>query len=236
MGGSNANLLEDIRTSKKNLTLSSEAITTAHAAFTIHYNSFLILAEKLEGEFKELEVREGAVDKREKDVKAQEDQLQEREQKCTEREHKVVVREGAVTTKEERWTATEKKMQENTNKLPSVIQFNVCMCNLFLDHKLPSTTPPLAPSPSILSSSFSSFSTGGARFTVSKDKLLQTQGSLFQQMITSNHSQQLPSGEYVNLIILTLLSHTFPLHSLHAILSPFFSNASSLNHLIQNIH
>ena len=32
---------------------------------------------------------------------------------------------------------------------------------------------------------------------VSKEKLLQHKGSLFEQMIVSNHPQQLPSGEYV---------------------------------------
>ena len=77
-------------------------------------------------------MREEAIEKKEKDIKVQEEQLQQREKKCTEKEQNVMVREGAVSTKEEKWVATEKRMQENSSKLPSVIQFNVGMCLLFL--------------------------------------------------------------------------------------------------------
>ena len=51
---------------------------------------------------------------------------------------------------------------------------------------------------SLLFFSFLFFSTGGTKFSVSKEKLLQHKGSLFAEMIVSNHSQQLPSGEYVS--------------------------------------
>ena len=60
-------------------------------------------------------------------LKVQEEQLQQREKKCNEKEQNMMVREGAVTTKEEKWAAIEKRMQENSSKLPSVIQFNICM-------------------------------------------------------------------------------------------------------------
>ena len=76
------------------------------------------------------------MEEKENKVKVQEEQLQQREKKCNEREQNVMVREGAVSTKEEKWAATEKRMQENSSKLPSVIQFNVGMCLSLSSHIL----------------------------------------------------------------------------------------------------
>ena len=127
MGVNNANLLEDIRTTKKNLSLSSEAINQAHTAFTNHYNTFLTLAEQLEAKFKELEVREASVEKREGDVKLREQSVEDREKKCTEREKKVEADCKEVVAKVEKWNETEKRMQQNAAKLPSVIRIDVSM-------------------------------------------------------------------------------------------------------------
>jgi hypothetical protein len=183
MGGNNANLLESIRTTKKNLIASSEAITVAHASFTTQYNTFLTLAEQLESKFQELEVREGAVKIIANEVGDKDQQLKERERECTEREQKVQVREREVETKEAKWNETEKRMQQNAAKLPNVIQINVGMFLFFVLYL------------------FSTKYIGGQRFSISKEKLLQHKGSLFEQMIVSDHSQQLQAtGEYVSLL------------------------------------
>ena len=128
MGVNNTNLLEDIRATKKNLTLSSEAINQAHTTFTNHYNIFLTLAEQLEVKFKELETRELVVEKREGDLKVREQQVEYREKKCIEREQKVEVDCKEVSAKIEMWNETEKRMQQNAAKLPSIIRIDVCMC------------------------------------------------------------------------------------------------------------
>ena len=128
MGVNNASLLEEIRTTKKNLTLSSEAINKVHKSFTDHYNTFLALAEQLEGKFKELEVREVSVEKREGDVKAKEQQVKEREKKCIEREQKMETSNKKALANIEKWNEIEKRMQQNASKLPSMIQIDVGMC------------------------------------------------------------------------------------------------------------
>ena len=143
MGVNNANLLESIRVTKRNITLSSEAITTAQTAFTTHYNESMVLAEQLEVKFNELEVREGAVEIKEKQMKAQGDQLQAREQKCIEREQNIEKREKEVPIQEERWREIEKRMQTNAAKLPQVIHMNVSMYILpnFLTFPVSSPSP-----------------------------------------------------------------------------------------------
>jgi len=159
MGGNNANLLEEIRTTKKNLSLSSEAILTAHTNFTNQYNTFLSLAEQLENKFKELEGREDAALKKENETSGKAQQLEEREKKCVEKEKELEAREQKVKVNEERWTETENRMQQNAAKLPNVIQISVC----------------------------------GTKFAIAKENLLKHKRSLFEQMILTDHSQQIPS-------------------------------------------
>jgi hypothetical protein len=157
----NINLFDDILTTQKHLSSTSDVIVTAHATFTNHYNSFVSLAEQLQAKVKELAEREGIVEKREREVAEKAQQLQEKENNFTEREKKLVEKERELATKEERWGETEKRMQQNAAKLPSVIKLNV----------------------------------SGQSFAVMKEKLLQHKGSLFEQMIVSDHSQQIPTGE-----------------------------------------
>jgi uncharacterized protein (DUF3084 family) len=114
MGENNANLLEDIKATNKNLTLDHEAISKAHNSFASHYNEFLTLAERLENKFKELEARENAVEKREKEVNNKEQQLQERERKC-----------GEIEKKIEKWSQMEIQMQHNAAKVPNIIKLNI---------------------------------------------------------------------------------------------------------------
>ena len=69
------------------------------------------------------------------------------------------------------------------------------------------------------------FFSGGTKFSVSKEKLLQHKGSLFEQMIVSNHPQQLSSGEYVLISPCALLftpATCFPLPFSHAQHRMFF--------------
>jgi hypothetical protein len=185
MGVNNTNLLEDIRATKKNLTLSSEAINQAHTAFTNHYNTFLTLAEQLEAKFKELETREVAVEKREGDVKVREQQVDDREKKCVEKEQKVAADCREVLVKIDLWNETEKRMQRNAAELPSVIRIDV----------------------------------SGKKFTATKEHLLKHKGSLFEQMIVSDHSQFMTStGEmfiardprYVRHVLNFILNDTLP--------------------------
>jgi len=158
MGGSTA-LLEEIRETKKNLSLSSKAILTAHTNFTNQYNTFLTLTEKLENEFTELEIKENDVKKRDDEVPRKTDQLVEREKKCVEKENELKEREKHVNTKEGNWAETEKSMAQNASKLPTVVHLNV----------------------------------SGTRFSVKKEALLRHEGSLLAQILTNNHSQQLPT-------------------------------------------
>jgi len=172
MGGNNANLLEEIKSTKKNISISSEAILTAISSFTNQYNNFLTLAEQLENNFKQIGVREVAVEQLALEMKRKTQQLEERERKCVERENELEVRDKIVSGREEKWIATERRMDQNAAKLPSIINLNV----------------------------------GGPRFSVPKENLVIYKGSLFEQMIVTNHSQQLPSGEYVFLDIFKYFS------------------------------
>ena len=79
MGGSNASLLEEIRTTKRDIIM-------AHSSFTHHFNTFLSLGEQLDIKCKVIEEREQEVEKREAKTKMQEQQLVEREQRCLRRE------------------------------------------------------------------------------------------------------------------------------------------------------
>ena len=231
MGGSNANLLEEVRATKRD-------ITTAHTTFITHFNTFLSLAEQLEVRLKEVEGRELEVEKKENKLKGADQQYEERERRSLGKEKEVEERERTVLEMETRWKETEKKMEANAAKLPTIIKLNISMTMtthsplhpslsylithlpcLSCHHTITVTPPsflltlsflsffylhpfflllPLPPSSSLLFSS-----PGGIQFALSKETLLQHKGSLFEQMIVSNHSQQLPSGEYV----------TIPLHS-----------------------
>ena len=120
MGGSNANLLEEVRATKRD-------ITTAHTTFTTHFNTFLALAEQLEVRLKELEGREGEVEKRENKLKGADQQYDERERNSLAREKKVEERERTVLEMEARWKETEKRMEANAAKLPTIIKLNISM-------------------------------------------------------------------------------------------------------------
>ena len=79
------------------------------------------------------------------------------------------------------------------------------------------------------------FSTGGTKFSVSKEKLLQHKGSLFEQMIVSNHPQQLSSGEYVLISPCALLftpATCFPLPFSHAQHRMFFERDPKCCHKV----
>ena len=120
MGGSNANLLEEVRATKRD-------ITTAHTTFTTHFNTFLSLAEQLEVRFKEVEGREVEVEKRENKLKGADQQYEERERNSLAREKEVKERERSVIEMETRWKETEKKMEANAAKLPTIIKLNISM-------------------------------------------------------------------------------------------------------------
>ena len=127
MGGNNASLLESIKTTKKSIVISSEAVITAHTTFNNNCNTFLALAEQLEDKLKEIEAREHGAERREKDIEDKYQQLHQRESTCNERERKIETREKEVVAKEEKWVEVEKKMKENANKLPNIIKVNVGM-------------------------------------------------------------------------------------------------------------
>ena len=120
MGGSNANLLEEVRATKRD-------ITTAHTTFTTHFNTFLSLAEQLEIRLKEVEGREVEVEKKENKLKGADQQYEERERKSHAREKEVEERERSVVEKETRWKETEKRMEANAAKLPTIIKLNISM-------------------------------------------------------------------------------------------------------------
>ena len=120
MGGSNANLLEEVRATKRD-------ITTAHATFTTHFNTFLSLAEQLEVRFKEVEGREAEVEKRENKLKDADQQYEQRERNSLAREKEVKERERLVIEMETRWKETEKRMEANAAKLPTIIKLSISM-------------------------------------------------------------------------------------------------------------
>ena len=132
MGGSNASLLEEIRRTKRE-------ITSAHATFTLHFNTFLALGEQLDIKCKEIEDREREVDRREARAEIEDQQLEEREKRCSGKVREVERREGEVKAKEDRWAEMESVMKANAVKLPTVIKLNVSM--------LPLSTPTLLPYP-----------------------------------------------------------------------------------------
>ena len=125
MGGSNANLLEEVRATKRD-------ITTAHTTFTTHFNTFLSLAEQIEIRLKEVEGREGEVEKRENKLKGADQQLEKRERNSLAREKKVEERERTVIEMEARWKETEYRMEANAAKLPTVIKLNISMTMITL--------------------------------------------------------------------------------------------------------
>ena len=120
MGGSNANLLEEVRATKRD-------ITTAHTTFTTHFNTFLSLAEQLEIRLKEVEGREVEVEKRENKLRGADQQYEERERRSLGKEKEVEEREKTVVEKETRWKETEKRMEANAAKLPTIIKLNISM-------------------------------------------------------------------------------------------------------------
>ena len=120
MGGSNANLLEEVRATKRD-------ITTVHATFTTHFNTFLSLAEQLEIRLKEVEGREAEVEERENKLKGADQQHEDRNNKILAREKEVEERERSVTEKEARWKEAEERMQANAAKLPTIIKLNISM-------------------------------------------------------------------------------------------------------------
>jgi uncharacterized protein (DUF3084 family) len=121
----NNSLNEEIAISKRNILSSSEAITTAHMAFSTHFTSFLSVADKIDQRLGELAAREVAIEKRENDVKVKEQAINEREQKCLEREKTAKLKEQELATKETKWVESEQRMLQNAAKLPSVVQLNV---------------------------------------------------------------------------------------------------------------
>jgi len=159
MGRNNAGLFEEIRSTKRNLNLLSQAILTALTTFTYQFNAFLILAEQMESDFKEMEVREAAMDQLVLEMKGKTHELEERERKYVVIEKELKMKHRIVKENKEKWTEIERGMKQNAAKLPTVVHLNV----------------------------------SGSRFSVSKEKLLQHKGSLFERMMMTNHSQQLPS-------------------------------------------
>ena len=125
MGGSNANLLEEVRATKRD-------ITTAHTTLTTHFNTFLSLAEQLDTKLKEVEGRECEVEKREKKLRGADQQYEEREKRSLGKEKEVEERERTVIEMETRWKETEKKMEANAAKLPSIIKLNISMLTINL--------------------------------------------------------------------------------------------------------
>ena len=119
-----ANLLEDIRTTKQNLAISSDAIATAQASFNTHYTTFLTLANQLEVKFKEIELRESAREDRENEATKK---LQERESKCEEKEQRIAMRKKEMSAHQQKWNEIEQMMLKNATQLPTVIRFNVSM-------------------------------------------------------------------------------------------------------------
>ena len=120
MGGSTANLLEEVRATKRD-------ITTAHTTLTTHFNTFLALAEQLEGRLKEVEGREAELEKRENKLKSADQQHEERDRKSLAREKEVEERERSVVEKEARWKEAEERMKANAARLPTVIKLNISM-------------------------------------------------------------------------------------------------------------
>ena len=163
--GNNTRLLEDIRAAQAKLKVSSQAIISAHNTFTTEFNTFLSFSTVLEMQFEELEQRELKVEKREKEVKIKSQQVEEREKRCAVREQQVEQREQEVAEKERKWIETEKQMKDNAAKLPTVIQFNVCMNSLQLIF--------------IIFLFIFALVAGGSKFAISKEKLLEYKGSLF---------------------------------------------------------
>ena len=152
MGGSNASLLEEIRRTKRE-------ITSAHATFTLHFNTFLALGEQLDIKCKEIEDREREVDRREARAKIEDQQLEEREKRCSGKVREVERREGEVKAKEDRWAEMESVMKANAVKLPTVIKLNVSM--------LPLSTPTLLPYPPAILISLHFFSNQLANSNIS---------------------------------------------------------------------
>ena len=226
MRGRETNLQDEIRRAKGDT-------IAAHATFTHHFNTFLALADQLDDRCQDIEDREEDMEKREAQGKLEDQQLQEREQRCTEREHEMEEREREVKAKEHQWAETESMIKASANKLPTVIKLDVSMLHFLQSFLLVSPSPPLTLFPSHhplpLDLSFSNpeslltvplffffffffllllhiaFYSGGTKFSVSKEKLLQYKGSLFEQMVASSHCQQLSSGKYVILNILFTL-------------------------------
>ena len=123
MEGSNANLLEEVRATKRD-------IITAHTTLTTHFNTFLSLAEQLETRLKEVEGREGEVEKRENKLKGADQQYEEMKRRSLGREKEVEDRERSVIEKEARWKETEYRMEANAAKLPSIIKLNISMLTI----------------------------------------------------------------------------------------------------------
>ena len=234
MGGSNANLLEEVRATKRD-------ITTAHTTFTTHFNTFLSLAEELEIRLKEVEGREGEVEKRENKLKGADQQYEERERRSLGREREVEERERTVIEMEARWKETEKRMEANTAKLLTIIKLNISMLtinpssfSIFLSlrgivsqpysHTNIATISVINSILSLLFFSYLFFSTGGTKFSVLKEKLLQHKGSLFEEMIVSNHAQQLPSGEYVSSLPIDLSNSSVTLNPCSLLPFPFLTS------------
>ena len=120
MGGSNASMLEDIRTTKRDIIM-------AHTSFTHHFNTFLSLGEQLDNRCTEIDERDKDIEAREATAKVVDQQLGDRERRCTRREQEVDKREGEVKAKEERWAEIESVMKANAAKLPTVIKLDVSM-------------------------------------------------------------------------------------------------------------
>ena len=93
--------------------------------------------------------------------------------------------------------------EEDASKHEQTTQCHPIQCLYVPFFIIPAFLPPFSPhSPFIsiisipLRCSFLSLVTaGGQKYAASKEKLLQWKGSLFEQMLVSDHPQQLPSGE-----------------------------------------
>ena len=156
------------------------------------------------------------MDRREARAEIEDQQLEEREKRCSGKVREVERREGEVKAKEDRWAEMESVMKDNAVKLPTVIKLNVSMLLLSTPTLLPtlllSSFPFTSSQISLLTltsllhpfllSLFSS-SKGGTKFSVSKEKLLQHKGSLFEMLLSS-------SAKYViTLSILPTLPFTY---------------------------
>ena len=217
MRGGETNLQDEIRRAKGDT-------IAAHATFTHHFNTFLALADQLDDRCQDIEDREEDMVKRDAQGKLEDQQLQEREKRCIEKEHEMEERAREVKAKEHQWAETESMMKASADKLPTVIKLDVSMFHFvqsFSSHPLlifplisPSLTLTLANIPLFFFLFFFlhiASHSGGTKFSISKEKLLQYKGSLFEQMVASSHCQQLSSGRYVILNILSTLLFLYSL-------------------------